>query len=173
MTSPERRKQESQMQSQRKTPLQKKCHADWKDDDRRQIETFIPMIGCFPPYVTPFAPYPQCTDEIFGITKQDFALYTKQFDEEYLEPCRQIEKVLYSYNEYGRNFSNMFKDGSVFELQLNFQGKTFMEIEQLRAYDFQNLFGNVGGYIGVFLGVCFLQLPNLVRQGCNMLTRRF
>ena len=36
---------------------------------------------------------------------------------------------------------------------------TFREIHLLKAYTLSNLVGNVGGYIGMFLGYAFLHLP--------------
>ena len=155
-----------------RSTFQKKCHDDFTDDDRRQIKTFIPLLGCYPPFVTPVESYPQCKDQIRNITEEDMIGYEKMFNEEYYEPCRQIEKVLYSYNEYPRRFSENSKNGTVFELKLRFQGITFMEIEQFRAYDMLNLLGNIGGYIGVILGLCLLQLPNLVLDVYNSVTEK-
>ena len=43
-----------------------------------------------------------------------------------------------------------------------FLGKSFMEIEQTRALDGLALFGNVGGYVGIFLGVALMQMPDLL-----------
>ncbi len=37
-----------------------------------------------------------------------------------------------------------------------------MEIEQSRALDGLALFGNVGGYVGIFLGMALMQLPDLL-----------
>ena len=37
-----------------------------------------------------------------------------------------------------------------------------MEIEQTRALDGLALFGNVGGYVGIFLGVALMQMPDLL-----------
>ena len=105
-------------------------------------------------------------------SEEDMIGYEKMFYEEYYEPCRQIEKVLYSYNEYPRHFSEHSRNETVFELMLRFQGITFMEIEQFQAYDLLNLFGNIGGYIGAILGLCLLQLPNLVLDVCNSLTEK-
>ena len=41
-------------------------------------------------------------------------------------------------------------------------GKSFMEIEQTRALDGLALFGIVGGYVGIFLGVALMQMPDLL-----------
>ena len=63
-------------------------------------------------------------------------------------------------------FENKIDDvklDDVFEVLLDFQGSTYMEITQIRAYDGQSLVGNAGGYIGLFLGVALVQLPTLIR----------
>ena len=38
---------------------------------------------------------------------------------------------------------------------------TFREIKQIRAYDLENLYGNIGGYMGLFLGYAILNLPTM------------
>ena len=35
---------------------------------------------------------------------------------------------------------------------MDFQSKYFREVKQIQAYSFQTLVGNVGGYIGLFVG---------------------
>ena len=114
----------------------------------------------------------ECKDVITNITKQDVDAIEKSLNDEYREPCRQIEKILYSYDEYPESFSGVSKGGPFFEIRLNFQGETFMEIEQLRAYEFESLLGNVGGYVGMILGVCLLQLPSLVHNVYNLFNRK-
>ena len=37
-----------------------------------------------------------------------------------------------------------------------------MEIKQIRAYNLETLVGNGGGYVGLFLGCSFIQLPCLI-----------
>ena len=37
-----------------------------------------------------------------------------------------------------------------------------MEIVHVRALDGLALFGNVGGYVGIFLGVALMQMPDLL-----------
>ena len=84
---------------------------------------------------------------------------------------------MYSYEETSRveykeaYITQMKKDGKqiqwpgVFQVLLDFQGDTYMEITQTRAYDGQSLVGNAGGYIGLFLGVALIQLPTSIRYG--------
>ena len=65
-----------------------------------------------------------------------------------------------------------------------FRQTRFREVEQIRAYDFESLVGNVGGYIGMFLGYAISNLPRFfldiimftknisidLRYECNKLT---
>ena len=47
-----------------------------------------------------------------------------------------------------------------FVIDYKFDQPTFREIHLLKAYTLSNLVGNVGGYIGMFLGYAFLHLPS-------------
>ena len=45
-----------------------------------------------------------------------------------------------------------------FEIRLEIQTDTFKEIKQKRAYSPQSLIGNLGGYLGIFIGFTLLDL---------------
>ena len=47
-------------------------------------------------------------------------------------------------------------------------GKTFMEVEQTRDLTGLELFGLVGGYLGMFLGGTLVQIPDLVLRLSKM-----
>jgi hypothetical protein len=133
---------------------------DWKHDDDYQIQNLVNLYGCRPSFLTLNASERECNGRNQLRTFSSKGEFEKEFEKNYDEPCQQVEKVLYSYDEYASPFFNTSNGhGKLFGLLLNFQGDTYMEIEQIPAYDFQSLFGNAGGYIGVFLGVSFLQLP--------------
>ena len=53
-------------------------------------------------------------------------------------------------------------------------GKTFMHVVQSRALSGLSLFGNMGGYIGIFLGFALMQLPdflNFMYHQCKKLAK--
>ena len=131
----------------------KKCNTDWKNDDESQLKKLVQEIGCRPSHFTMNTTVPKCLIW-FQLDK-----FNNTDVGDYFGPCRQVEKLLYSYGDYPRSLTNDAGNGTVFEVRLNFQGETYMEIEQSRAYDFQTLVGNAGGYVGVFLGVALIQLP--------------
>ena len=45
---------------------------------------------------------------------------------------------------------------------MTYPSQEYKEIEQVRAYDVQSLVGNVGGYMGLFLGYAILHFPKLL-----------
>ena len=57
----------------------------------------------------------------------------------------------------------------MFEIELEFQGDTYMEIAQTRSYDVESLVGNGGGYVGLFLGVALMQFPTALRYCYHLL----
>ena len=49
-------------------------------------------------------------------------------------------------------------------LVFQFQGSTYMEIEQVRAFSFQSAIEKASKYFGLFLGYAFYELPGLMRD---------
>ena len=47
-----------------------------------------------------------------------------------------------------------------------------MEIEQTQALGGLALFGNVGGYVGIFLGVALMQMPDLLEHVYKKIFKR-
>ena len=100
---------------------------------------------------------------------------------DYPDPCQTVEKVLYSYEETGglenletiiessTNWNQRYDRKEIFQVLLNFQGDSYMEITQTRAYDLQSLIGNAGGYVGLFLGVALIQLPTSILCGLRLI----
>ena len=56
------------------------------------------------------------------------------------------------------------ENATYFVIDYKFDQPTFREIHLLKAYTLSNLVGNVGGYIGMFLGYAFLHLPSLFKN---------
>ena len=58
-----------------------------------------------------------------------------------------------------------------FKVRLWFRSNRFMEIKQVKAYNFQNLVGNGGGYMGLFLGYSIAQLPSMIMSDYRRLRK--
>ena len=73
---------------------------------------------------------------------------------------------MYAYEEHGmlEDWTSewMNKTNDIFEVTLEFMGDTYMEIEQVRSYGLQDVVGDIGGYLGLFLGFSLLQIPDIL-----------
>ena len=135
-----------------------RCKMETTRDDEDKLRQLVQAVGCRPLHIYLNTSYPNCKND--NIISNASAFFGEM--EEYEGPCRQVEKIMYFYDEYEDSFLTSDEIEKGYEIVLNFQGNTFMEIEQVRAYDIQSLIGNGGGYIGVFLGVAVIQLPTLL-----------
>ena len=137
------------------------CNQDWRNSDKLIAKNLVETLGCRPVYFDISTNLTECKNYT------QYANLTQKLTEVIQEPCRKVEKVLYSYDEYrGMGMSELngasygvHENTSMFKIVMEFQGETFMEIEQTRSYDVQNLVGNAGGYVGLFLGAALMQLP--------------
>ena len=53
-----------------------------------------------------------------------------------------------------------FANESIFGIDVAHAQSTYHETQQIRAYDIESLIGDIGGYMGLFLGYTILHLPN-------------
>ena len=139
------------------------CNDDWKNNDELAKKRFVAAMGCEPVFLNYSMSLPKCTNytNLTSMIKKNGYSLAEQ-------PCRRVEKVMYSYNEYQTYFNvssfGALENTGMFEVLLQFQGNSFMLIEQTRAFDIQSLVGNAGGYVGLFLGVALMQLPTAIRR---------
>ena len=59
-----------------------------------------------------------------------------------------------------------------FKLMITNKALHFKEIKQTRAYSLQSLVGNVGGYLGLFLGYAIMDLPPLINSFVSWIKNR-
>ena len=75
----------------------------------------------------------------------------------------KLKKMDYRENETTNQYTGRSKtNSSWFEIRIKILTDTFKEIKQKRAYSTQSLVGNLGGYIGIFLGFTLFDLLNLI-----------
>ena len=82
---------------------------------------------------------------------------------DYPEPCYSIEGLTYGYSERRGMGYNLTQSSFMILVHFpNFPSFVYLQTVQVQAYDFERLVGNIGGYIGLFLGYSFLQIPHLM-----------
>ena len=84
----------------------------------------------------------------------------------YPPPCQSIEKIDYHYEEVEikEEDDTSLEESPWFRIVLLFHAQTYKEISQIKAYDSEMLVGNIGGYLGLFLGYAILQIPALLSK---------
>ena len=136
------------------------CTLDWKKNDKIILKKTLKKLGCKPRFFPVDSSLPLCKNS-------STSLSTLNDLKARIQPCKTIEKVLYSSNEYrNENVGKRFgveKATGAFEMSFMFQGTTFTEIDQVRKIDFQSLVGNAGGFVGLFLGAAISQIPDAIK----------
>ena len=121
-------------------------------------EIFL-AVGCTPPYATSHHNISMCTEQ-----NQMKQISNSQLNgligEEYGElPCRGIEKINYAVTEIDQEETAV----PYFTICFNFPELSYKEIKRVRDFDVQALVGNVGGYIGLFLGYALMMIPQFLK----------
>ena len=82
----------------------------------------------------------------------------------YLPPCQNIENLSYDYSEK-RGIDSEIE--SRFMVLVHFPNQKYRQITHVQEYDIENMLGNIGGYIGLFLGYSLLHLPHFLLSMWN------
>ena len=117
------------------------CFFDWKSFDLRLLERHITMKGCRAPYHKHAHPsYPLCRNDTQ--LKEYAYVYDQVRAEYYPKPCQRITKL---------DFQTDFKSVSDWGVIILYPEEVKL-ITQSKEVDGHALLGNIGGYIGLFLG---------------------
>jgi len=76
-------------------------------------------------------------------------------------PCRSLEKLEYNYMELDLRENNP----AFVQIDVMFIDDTYREILRVKAVTLESLLGNIGGYIGIFLGYSiFIHIPDVAMR---------
>ena len=133
------------------------CNKNWKEDDESMMLQEIKKIGCKPSFLEIGTNFPICKSQV------QLKMFAEFNASNYKPPCKSIQKILYSYdeNEPLEEWVEqwMGQINKVFGVAIEFTDGTYMEIEQVRDYGIHDVVGDIGGYLGLFLGFALLQIP--------------
>ena len=135
------------------------CNENWRNDDLEVFEKSIIKNKCRAPYQTWNPEHPIC-DQSEKMANANFDLGDRN---EYPPPCQHVEKIAYDFVEYNMedmDTPNEFLKSSLLSTSMNntfsiafaLMTSKFKLVTHKKAYDFQTLIGNCGGYIGLILG---------------------
>ena len=126
------------------------CVSDWQHYDELVLSKHLETVGCANPYqngnnITCETPKEKENAKYrFDMSKDRYKYHT--------DPCQELTNA-----EYGleKNFFSVYKNDTRLYFGITYPDKMKI-ISQARSVDFHALIGNIGGYIGLFLGI-FLQ----------------
>ena len=77
----------------------------------------------------------------------------------YPSPCQNIENLSYDYSEKSGADS---RREPRFMVLVHFPNRKYRQITHVQEYDIESMVGNIGGYIGLFLGYSLLHFPQFL-----------
>ena len=136
------------------------CNVNWTNDDESIMLEKIKTVGCKPSYWKVDTEIPTCTSQ------KEMKMFAAFNTSHYKPPCKSIQNILYSYEEKESLEDLAFGWGNdadkIFQVLLQFTDGTYMEIQQVRGYGLGDAVGDIGGYLGLFLGFALLQIPEML-----------
>ena len=145
----------------RRNTMKAPCYDGSKNWDEHVISQILDVTKCKPPHWTEMN-YPVCQNETLiqklNIETDSFA--NPEFFEQFIEPCDEVQSVSNNADEFKKT-TNASKNSSTKLLFLYKNGK-YKEIVHIRSFDVESLIGNMGGYVGLFLGFAIWQAPDAI-----------
>ena len=118
------------------------CINDWEHYDDFVLSSHLERAGCNNPYQTGNNITCATQKQIVG-ARYEFADVTNNYN----VPCQEMSNIVYDYQKVVYNTTN-----AGFNFRVIYPEKMKI-ISQARSVDFHTLIGNIGGYIGLFLGM--------------------
>ena len=91
------------------------------------------------------------------VSRYRYSMYIATFNHKIY--ITNLNILLFKYDIFTVPFNE-----SYFVLRTEYKQASFLETRQVKAYDMNSLVGNVGGYIGMFLGYALLNVPNILND---------
>ena len=123
------------------------CFTEWKNYDNSMFEKHKQEANCTVPYQVQNKPLCNTSEEIWNSAYSINQLRNKYFP----PPCQEMSGIVSSMNILKTSHTTSPA------LVINYPDKIKV-ITQIKSVDFHTLIGNIGGYIGLFLGNIFQRL---------------
>ena len=119
------------------------CLVDWKHFDGLVLHKHLQTVGCSAPYQN--TDFPVCTSQE-KIQESHYEVIDVR-QKYYPEPCQEISNIIYKFQKIPH-----WSNESILTVAVLYPDKMKI-VTQQRKVDYQVLIGNIGGYIGLFLGM--------------------
>ena len=124
-------------------------------DDRKSFDDMVLYAhtiskGCNVPYLRGFKNFPKChKKEDVKSLLYDYTIVQTKY---YPVSCQRLSKIVYEVNRYDQYGQYRDYDSGTWELVIVYP-QYYRVITQSKEVDVHALIGNIGGYIGLFLGM--------------------
>ena len=120
------------------------CIEDWQSYDSLVLKRHIEKKGCVAPYHGSFYSFPRCRNKT---EMKSYLYYYEEAKENYYPPaCGRISKIDWKATKL------FIANGRVSTFIIKYTNQWMKIIEQSKEVDVHSLIGNIGGYVGLFLG---------------------
>ena len=126
----------------RRNKNEEPCISDWKTYDDLLLNKHLEGVTCRTPYQNTSKPICATKGEMLNSIYEFFKVRKAN----YPEPCQEISKI-----DYQHDFITYGNENKIIQLMVVFPEKIKL-ITQSQSVDGHALIGNIGGYIGLFLG---------------------
>ena len=161
---------------QRRSKANSICKEKWENDDNDIINELVSRVGCRQEHWnTSDSNTPVCkSQEQFGeVRVPSLSNVDTRFLEKYDPPCREIRTIISTADLRNMNEDELNPkevDAIPFtKIDIRFKSPTYKIIKNVRAFNEESLVGNMGGYVGLFLGFAIWQAPELIHGIANTL----
>ena len=131
------------------------CDKDLENDDDKFRNEITKKVGCIPVYWIPLMKG-QNSNKTCRTSRQMLKVYyylthTEKIMAQYHQPCNymkvSVETIQQPYNK------------RYILLQMTYMNENYEELMSFREFGIEGLGAGIGGYVGIFLGYSFLQIP--------------
>ena len=154
----------------RRKTFHKPCNENFKEDDNMILNEVAKIANCKPPHWNISEDYPICKGKekmkrVF-IPGSYNKIASSSFLQKFVQPCDGILAATFNTisEQRGLSLGGLISTESVNSATVGFlfKNEEYKEIKYTRAFNIESLIGNVGGYIGLFLGFAIWQLPDTI-----------
>ena len=143
------------------------CIANSMEDENSVTKNLFKNIQCKPPNWKN-AKYPVCTDKVS--MKKAYINEALLNDPSLLAnvtgPCDQMKTVTFTVQDVPLSENDIDRNNGT--IYVVFKNTVYKEILHIQALDIESLVGNMGGYIGLFLGFAIWQVPDAIKIILNV-----
>ena len=147
------------------------CDDNTQNNDRMYREAIMKNVGCIPAFWDIFTSnlssngnpisLPECQSKKeykkFTNYTADQPGYMNKAQELYMQPCKQMT---ITYVVEKENYEE--KGNDKIYVTINYIAQTYKLICNTREFSLKDLWSQIGGFVGIFLGYSLLQLPDLL-----------